>query len=130
MLLHHSIIHDKYTGNTGGLGGVFGIFYATGQALPGIASRPLPQIMARAQKAATSIFNGKSIDDFGVKTPAAAATTAAAASAPPAPPAPEPVVEVKSAPAPPVETPKPTERIRKTMPIAKGPACCPCTCGT
>eukprot|EP00554_Chaetoceros_debilis_P016589 CAMPEP_0194126628 /NCGR_PEP_ID=MMETSP0150-20130528/60091_1 /TAXON_ID=122233 /ORGANISM="Chaetoceros debilis, Strain MM31A-1" /LENGTH=675 /DNA_ID=CAMNT_0038820501 /DNA_START=31 /DNA_END=2055 /DNA_ORIENTATION=- len=50
--------------NTGGLGGVFGIFYATGNAFPGLTSRPLPQIIARAQKAATSVFTGEDVDNF------------------------------------------------------------------
>ena len=60
-------VMDPTEGNTGGLGGVFGILYSTGQALPGLSSRPLPQLLARAQKAIT-----KPITGIGVEGPAAA----------------------------------------------------------
>jgi len=53
-----------YQGNTGGLGGVFGIFYATEIPLPAFATRPLPQIIARAQKGLLSPLTGKDVDDF------------------------------------------------------------------
>ena len=57
-------VMDPTVGNTGGLGGVFGIFYATGQALPGLSSRPLPQLLARAQRAIAKPITGIDVDDF------------------------------------------------------------------
>lgn len=57
-LIHYVI------GNTGGLGGVFGIFYATGVPLPALSARPLPQIIARVQKAVLSPITQKDVDDF------------------------------------------------------------------
>jgi len=41
---------DPTEGNTGGLGGVFGIYYATNSILPGFSSRPLPHILGRVAK--------------------------------------------------------------------------------
>ena len=39
---------DPTKGNTDGLGGVLGTFYATNSVLPGFSSRPLPNVLARA----------------------------------------------------------------------------------
>lgn len=57
-------VMDPTYGNTGGLGGVFGIFYATGVPLPAWSARPLPQILARAQKAVLGPITQKDVDDF------------------------------------------------------------------
>ena len=45
---------DPTEGNTGGLGGVFGFFYATNDVLPGFPSRPLPNLLARAAEKMSS----------------------------------------------------------------------------
>ena len=60
----------RHAGNTGGLGGVSGLLYASGAAPPAVAIRPLPQILSRFQKALLSPITGDDIDDFsttGVK---------------------------------------------------------------
>lgn len=57
-------VMDPTDCNTGGLGGAFGILYATGMPLPDLVSRPLPQILSRVQKSIISPFTGESVDDF------------------------------------------------------------------
>ena len=57
-------VMDPTIGNTGGLGGVFGIFYATGVPLPVIASRTISQIVSRAKTDLLSPFTGKKADDL------------------------------------------------------------------
>jgi len=100
------------TGNTGGLGGVFGIAYAIGRALPGISSRPLPEIFSRLQKQIVSPFTGIGVDDYVVQsdaktTPPAVAYAAPMQKLPPRPPAqlPPPIAKVQSD-APKVSAPK------------------------
>jgi hypothetical protein len=95
------------TGNTGGLGGVFGIFYATGIPLPALTTRPLPQILNRAQKAVLSPITGQGVDNFiGVDEK-------------PAPTAPV-VNKVVDAPKPPIFEKAPAAETPK--PVAKAPA--------
>ena len=95
------------TGNTGGLGGVFGIFYATGIPLPALTTRPLPQILNRAQKAVLSPITGQGVDNFiGVDEK-------------PAPTAPV-VNKVVDAPKPPILEKAPAAETPK--PVAKAPA--------
>ena len=53
-----------FKGNTSGLGGVFGICYATGISLPPLTSRPLPQVISRFQKTILSPITGKSADSL------------------------------------------------------------------
>jgi len=55
---------DPTDSNTGGLGGLFGIYYALGIAPLPIRTRTLPQIIARSQTAALSIFTGADVDNF------------------------------------------------------------------
>lgn len=57
-------VMDPTIGNTGGLGGVFGIFYATGVPLPAIASRTVPEIVSRIKTDLLSPFTGKTADDL------------------------------------------------------------------
>eukprot|EP00586_Coscinodiscus_wailesii_P017557 CAMPEP_0172500554 /NCGR_PEP_ID=MMETSP1066-20121228/139999_1 /TAXON_ID=671091 /ORGANISM="Coscinodiscus wailesii, Strain CCMP2513" /LENGTH=829 /DNA_ID=CAMNT_0013274845 /DNA_START=125 /DNA_END=2611 /DNA_ORIENTATION=- len=57
---------DPSQGNTGGLGGVFGILYAIGNPLPGIAARPLPEIFSRLQKRILQPVTGIDVDDYGL----------------------------------------------------------------
>jgi hypothetical protein len=57
-------VMDPTIGNTGGLGGVFGIFYATGVPLPAIASRTISQIVSRVKTDLLSPFTGKKADDL------------------------------------------------------------------
>jgi len=68
-------VMDPTSGNTGGLGGVFGIFYATGVPLPALTTRSLPQILSRAQKAVLSPITGEDVDDFIGASASAAATS-------------------------------------------------------
>lgn len=57
-------VMDPTIGNTGGLGGVYGIFYATGVPLPAIASRTIPQIVSRVKTDLFSPFTGRKADDL------------------------------------------------------------------
>jgi len=57
-------VMDPTDSNTGGLGGTFGIYYAIGNAQLPFSTRPLPQIIARTQTAALSVFTGADVDDF------------------------------------------------------------------
>ena len=121
------------TGNTGGLGGVFGIFYATGIPLPALTTRPLPQILNRAQKAVLSPITGQAVDDFiGVdEKPAPTALVVNKVVDAPKPPedktfvlekapaaeAPKPVAKAPVAPAPEKPKVKPAPK-KNTSPIA------------
>jgi len=70
-------VMDPSDSNTGGLGGIFGIYYAIGNAQLPLSTRSLPQIFARAQTAAFSIFTGADVDDFAKEPINLLATVAA-----------------------------------------------------
>jgi len=57
-------VMDPTDSNTGGLGGISGIYYAIGNAQLPLSTRTLPQIIARTQTAAFSVFTGTDMDDF------------------------------------------------------------------
>ncbi len=76
------------TGNTGGLGGVFGILVATGVPLPPLTSRPLPQAISSLQSTILSPLTGKSSDDVAAPAVPRAAPEPQARAPPPKPPPP------------------------------------------
>jgi len=57
-------VMDPTIGNAGGLGGVEGFKYATGQASPGIATRPLPQVLGRVRKRVLGLISGVDVDEY------------------------------------------------------------------
>jgi len=61
-------VMDSSLGNTGGLGGVYGIFYGIGSPLPDIVSRPIPEIIERLKKTLLSPFTGIAVDDYSLPT--------------------------------------------------------------
>jgi len=70
-------VMDPTIGNTGGLGGVYGIFYGIGEPLPDVVSRPIPEIIERLKKTLASPFTGLAVDDYGLPNavPSSTATT-------------------------------------------------------
>lgn len=54
-------VMDPTIGNTGGLGGIYGIFYATGIPLPAVVSRTIPEIISRAKADLLSPFLGTKV---------------------------------------------------------------------
>jgi hypothetical protein len=63
-------------GNTGGLGGLFGILYAIGRGFPDISTRPWPEIIARLQKSLLSPLTGVGVDEYLVPPSQAVAPSA------------------------------------------------------
>jgi len=69
-------VMDPTQGNTGGLGGAFGIAYAIGAPFPAWAARPFPQILTRLQKQILQPITKIGVDDYlKTKTPQAAIST-------------------------------------------------------
>lgn len=68
---------DPTLGNTGGLGGVYGIFYGIGSPLPDFVTRPIPEIVGRLKKSLLSPFTGIGVDDYGPSSSTATAVTTA-----------------------------------------------------
>ena len=69
-------VMDPTTGNTGGLGGAFGIAYAIGAPFPAWAARPFPQILTRLQKQILQPITKIGVDDYlKTETPQAAIST-------------------------------------------------------
>lgn len=58
-----------FSGNSGGLGGVEGTKYAMGTPEPGIASRPLPQTLARLRKRLLEPISKIGVDDYVLAAP-------------------------------------------------------------
>jgi hypothetical protein len=57
-------VMDPSIGNAGGLGGPDGVFYARGQARPGIFTRPLPRSLERWRLRLLSPITGTAVDTF------------------------------------------------------------------
>jgi len=57
-------VMDPTNCNTGGLGGMDGIFYAIGKAKLPVSTRPLPHILKRTQTTVLGIFTGEGADSF------------------------------------------------------------------
>jgi hypothetical protein len=79
MRLTNAAIMDPTVGNSGGLGGVYGLLYGSGSPLVDTSTRPWPQIQLRLQKAVSSPLTGVGVDDYtlpgkasiiGIPTPA------------------------------------------------------------
>uniref|UniRef100_A0A7S2NW89 Uncharacterized protein n=1 Tax=Leptocylindrus danicus TaxID=163516 RepID=A0A7S2NW89_9STRA len=69
-------VMDPTQGNTGGLGGAFGIAYAVGLPFPEWAARPFPQILTRLQKQILQPITKIGVDDYlKTETPQAAIST-------------------------------------------------------
>ncbi len=110
------VLMDPEEGDTGGLGGVFGVLFAVGTPLPPFVTRPLPQHLRHWKNyvidVITSPFTASSSSDEP-----AAATAAAAKRAPEAPKA--AAVVVASKPQVVAEAPKKTEAPPPPPPAAK-----------
>jgi hypothetical protein len=69
FLLTHSVGNIlPLLGNTGGLGGVEGIKYATGSASPSLATRPLPLVLGRLKKKVLSPVTKIEVDEYKVES--------------------------------------------------------------
>ena len=86
-------VMDPSIGNAGGLGGPEGLKYATGQASPGITTRPLPRSLGRIKKLLVSPITGVGVDEYKLSARSIPKTALPKPPAPPvAPSKPPPVV--------------------------------------
>jgi len=104
-------VMDPSIGNAGGLGGPEGLKYATGQASPGITTRPLPRSLGRIKKLLVSPITGVGVDEYKLSSRSIPKTSLPKPPTPPVAPSKPPAARLaeKASPKPPKSAPpKPT----------------------